>query len=186
MGAPAPSRRFIVDGRGVWLFDDLLDDTRPYVDALSQAPFTRTDFARPDTAGYRRWVMETRLDAPRRQPIWALGERTASAAAPKQRYVPYRAYTDIGRYGDMLVTHVDCLPGQGGLTAVWYLCESWDVEWGGETVFFDAADEIALAVPPRPGRLVIFDGAINHVARPPNRTCYHPRYMFAIKLQPAA
>lgn len=186
MGAPAPSRRFTIDGRGVWLFDGLLDDTRPYVGALSRAPFTRTEVARPDTAGYRHWATETRLDALQRQPIWALTERAVSAAAPEQRYVPYRAYTNVALYGDMLFTHVDCLPGQGDLTALWYLCESWDLEWGGETVFFDAADEIALAVRPRPGRLVIFDGAIKHVGRPPSRICYHPRYTFAIKLQPAA
>lgn len=54
---------------------------------------------------------------------------------------------------------------------------------GGETVFFDREDEIALAVQPKPGRLVVFDGAIRHVGRPPNRICYVPRYTFAIKLE---
>ena len=31
--------------------------------------------------------------------------------------------------------------------------------------------------------LVVFDGAIKHVGRPPNRICYHPRYTFAIKFE---
>ena len=39
---------------------------------------------------------------------------------------------------------------------------------------------------PKPGRLVVFDGAIKHVGRPPNRICYAPRFTFAIKLEPAA
>jgi len=89
-------------------------------------------------------------------------------------------------YGDMLFTHTDCLPDQHDLTALWYLCERWDLEWGGETMFYDAQDEIACAVRPQPGRLVIFDGAIKHVGRPPNRICYAPRYTFAIKFERVA
>jgi len=101
-------------------------------------------------------------------------------------YRPYRAYTNVASFGDMLFTHTDCLPGQHDLTALWYLCERWDVEWGGETMFYDAHDEVALAVVPRPGRLVIFDGAIKHAGRPPSRICHVPRYTFAIKFQRVA
>lgn len=185
MTLPAPSRSLTIDGRKLWLFDGLLPDSRPYVEALGKAPFTRTEVARPDTAGYRHWVTETRLEALARQPIWALTEQALAATLPGARYVPYRAYTNVALYGDMLFSHVDCLPQQGDLTALWYLCNEWDVEWGGETVFFDADDEIAAAVRPRPGRLVVFDGAIKHVGRPPSRICYYPRYTFAIKLQRA-
>ena len=83
----------------------------------------------------------------------------------------------------MLFTPTDCLPGPPDLTALAYVCDGWDIEWGGETLFFDAAQEIACAVTPRPGRLVIFDGGITHVGRPPNRICYQPRYTLAIKFQ---
>ena len=33
------------------------------------------------------------------------------------------------------------------------------------------------------GDLVIFDGAIKHAGRPPNRICYAPRYTMAIKFE---
>lgn len=180
----APSRAFEVDGRAVRVFDGLLAKPVEYVQALARAPFTRTEIARPDTAGHRHWVTETRIDALVRQPIFELTQRAVrSCCGAGVDYRPYRAYTNVASYGDMLFTHVDCLPHQHELTALWYLCEQWDLEWGGETVFYDADDEIAAAVTPRPGRLAVFDGAIKHVGRPPNRMCYAPRYTFAIKFE---
>lgn len=186
-GAPVrPVRTFSVDDRHVHVFDGLLPEAEAYETALARAPFTRTEVARPDTAGYRHWVTETRLDALSQQPVLARTlEAVASIAPAGVVFEPYRAYTNVATYGDMLFSHVDCLPGQVELTALWYLCGEWDVEWGGETMFFDAQDEVAAVVRPRPGRLVIFDGAIRHVGRPPNRICYRPRYTFAIKLQAA-
>lgn len=179
----APRRAVEIDGRHVYVFDGLLAGVGEYVQALSRAPFTRTEIARPDTAGYRHWVTETRLDLLARQPILALTSNAIGRVRPGEHYRPYRAYTNVAVYGDMLFSHVDCLPEQRELTALWYLCEEWDLEWGGETVFFDSQDEIACAVRPRPGRLVVFDGAIKHVGRPPNRLCYAPRYTFAIKFE---
>lgn len=40
-----------------------------------------------------------------------------------------------------------------------------------------------LAVSPRPARLLLFDGAIRHAGKPPNRNCPSARYTFAIKLR---
>lgn len=41
----------------------------------------------------------------------------------------------------MLFTHVDCAPELGDLTALRYMCERWDLEWGGETVLYDRQEE---------------------------------------------
>lgn len=173
-----------VDGQRVQVFDGLLPDVAAYVRALSTAAFTRTEVARPETAGYKHWVTEIALQALRQQPILHITTQAAAAfAGADDLYVPYRAYTNVASFGDMLFTHTDCLPGQHELTALWYVCTEWDIEWGGETLFFDAAGEVACAVRPRPGRLVIFDGAITHVGRPPNRICYQPRYTLAIKFE---
>jgi hypothetical protein len=67
---------------------------------------------------------------------------------------------------------------------LWFIAPDWNVEWGGETVFFDSVMDAQIAVSPRPGRLVLFDGSLTHVGRPPNRICYAPRYTLAFKLQP--
>lgn len=185
--ALTPSREYQVDGRPLRVFDGHLPGVGDYVRALSRAQFTRSEYARPETIDHKHWATEVKLDALRRQLIFEVTRRAVLAfSTPTHGYRPYRAYTNVATYGDMLFTHTDCLPDQHDLTALWYLCEQWDVEWGGETLFFDADDEVACAVQPRPGRLVIFDGAIKHAGRPPNRICYAPRYTFAIKFEPDA
>lgn len=182
--AAIPNRELQVDGRPIRVFDGLLPDVGEYVQGLSRAAFTRSEIARPDTAEYKHWAVAVKLDALVQQPIFKITERAVRTfAQPGVSYRPYRAYTNVASYGDMLFTHTDCLPEQHDLTALWYLCQSWDIEWGGETMFFDAQDDIACAVIPKPGRLVVFDGAIKHVGRPPNRICYAPRYTFAIKFE---
>ena len=74
--------------------------------------------------------------------------------------------------GDTLLTHVDALPQARELTALWFVCERWDTEWGGETLFYDDAGDAEIAVSPKPGRLLLFDGAIRHAGKPPNRNCH--------------
>jgi hypothetical protein len=185
--ALAATREMLIDGRPLRVFDGHLPNVGEYVQALSGAAFTRTEIARPETAEYKHWATEIKLEALVQQPIFEVTRRAAVAfAQPTFDYRPYRAYTNVASYGDMLFTHTDCLPDQHDLTALWYLCEQWDLEWGGETLFYDAQDEIACSIRPRPGRLVIFDGAIKHVGRPPNRICYAPRYTFAIKFERVA
>jgi hypothetical protein len=50
-------------------------------------------------------------------------------------------------------------------------------------LFYDAAGDAQIAVSPRPARLLLFDGAIRHAGKPPNRNCPVARYTFAIKLR---
>ncbi|SFK38791.1 2OG-Fe(II) oxygenase [Lysobacter sp. cf310] len=185
--AIAASRELLIDGRPLRVYDGLLSNVGDYVRSLARAPFTRTEVARPETNDYKHWATEVKLEALVQQPIFDLTRRAVLGFTGQgYGYKPYRAYTNVASFGDMLFTHTDCLPDQRDLTALWYLCEHWDLEWGGETMFYDAADEVACALTPRPGRLVIFDGAIKHAGRPPNRICYAPRYTFAIKFERVA
>ncbi|MEG3792696.1 2OG-Fe(II) oxygenase [Lysobacter sp. CCNWLW3] len=185
--AIAASRELTIDGRPLRVYDGLLPNVGEYVRGLARAPFTRTEVARPETNDYKHWATEVKLEALVQQPIFELTRRAVLGfTGHGYGYKPYRAYTNVAGFGDMLFTHTDCLPDQHDLTALWYLCEHWDLEWGGETMFYDAADEVACALTPRPGRLVIFDGAIKHAGRPPNRICYAPRYTFAIKFERVA
>ncbi len=184
---PCARFEYAVDGLPVRVYDGQLDGVAEYVAALARAAFTRTEVARPETAEYKHWATEVKLEALLRQPILAATLRAVRGfTGPGHAYRPYRAYTNVAAFGDMLFTHTDCQPGQHELTALWYLCDRWELEWGGETVFFDAQGEIAAAVRPQPGRLVVFDGAILHAGRPPSRICYVPRYTFAIKFERVA
>jgi len=186
-GALLPSREIEIDGRPLRVFDGCLANVAEYVHGLSRAAFTRSEYARPETIDHKHWATEIKLETLVKQPIFDATRRAVLAfTTPAYGYRPYRAYTNVASFGDMLFTHTDCLPGKHDLTALWYLCETWDLEWGGETLFYDAHDEVACAITPKPGRLVIFDGAIKHAGRPPNRICYAPRYTFAIKFERAS
>jgi SM-20-related protein len=106
-----------------------------------------------------------------------------AAVRPGDRFLPYRVYTNFASFGDTLLTHVDAVQGARELTALWYLCERWDTEWGGETLFYSDDGDAEIAISPRPARLLLFDGAIRHAGKPPNRNCPIGRYTFAIKLR---
>jgi len=182
-----PTRSGSVEDRDVFVFDDLISeaDLAQYVEALGRSPFTRTEVARTDTAEVRHWISELPLANVTQLPLWSLTEGAAAFARPGEQYRPSRAYTNYAAYGDMLYAHCDCTPEERELTALWFLSTQWEPEWGGETMFFDKSGDALFCVSPRPGRLVLFDGAIPHAGRPPSRICYAPRYTFAIKLTPA-
>ena len=185
--AVATTRGASIQGRDLVVHDGLLAATEiaRYHALLHQAPFTRTEFARPDTRAHRHWVSEMAVQALQRLPLWQATAHAVRALRPHETYRAYRAYTNHAAYGDVLPIHTDALPGARELTALWFVCERWDPDWGGETLFFDDGDDARHVVSPRPGRLVLFDGAIRHAGRPPNRNCYVPRYTLAIKLEVA-
>jgi SM-20-related protein len=184
----APSRIAQVDGRDVFVFDGLVpvEEAARYYAAITRATFTRTEHARPDSPDTRHWVCEMPLENLPRASLWEHTQRAVAAARPGERYEPYRVYTNFASFGDVLLTHFDALPGARELTALWYLCESWDTEWGGETLFYDGNQDAQIAVSPKPGRLLLFDGAIRHAGKPPNRNCPVGRYTFAVKLRATA
>ncbi|HET9472678.1 MAG TPA: 2OG-Fe(II) oxygenase [Steroidobacteraceae bacterium] len=179
-----PVRTVQVAGRDVFVFDDLVpvEESARYFQALSQASFTRNETARPDTE-FRHWVCEMPVENLPRISLWAATEHAVAQVRPAERYLPYRVYTNFASYGDTLLTHTDALPNLRELTALWFVCASWDTEWGGETLFYDDAGDAQVAVSPKPGRLLLFDGSIRHAGKAPNRNCFVARFTFAIKLR---
>lgn len=182
-----PTRAEKIDGRDVFVFDELVPpaESARYFAAISQAAFTRTESARADTTEFRHWVCEMPLENLPRTSLWQATAAAVVQVRPTQRFLPYRVYTNYASFGDTLLTHVDAASEIPELTALWYLCERWDREWGGETLFYDEAGDARIAVSPRPSRLLLFDGAIRHAGKAPNRNCPVARYTFAIKLRAA-
>ena len=180
-------KRFFVDNKIIQVIDGLLEPSQlaQYTDALDGAAFTRTEIATPATAKFRHFVSEMPIQLLLQLPLYplTLAALQALTGAP---YRAYRAYTNLALPGDVLFSHTDCLPDQSDFTALWYLCQHWDRDWAGETIFLDAADEVALATLPKPGRLVLFDGRIRHAGRPPSQIAAASRYTFAIKFERAS
>lgn len=63
-----------------------------------------------------------------------------------------------------------------------YCNPEWKIEWAGETVFFDDAGEIASAIIPKPGRVVIVRGDRKHVGRSVSRICPYDRRVLVFKI----
>ena len=125
---------------------------------------------------------ETRNNVPALRALWETVQKeiTKGSCGIERMYV--NAYT----YGDCPTVHQDD-SREGSFTVLYYANYEWNCDWSGETVFYnEAKDEIIRAVYPKPGRIVVFDGRIPHVAREPNRVCPVVRYTIAIKLYSAA
>jgi len=183
-----PSRAEKIDGRDIFVFDGLVsaEESAVYYRAITQAAFTRSEFASVATADLRHWACEMPLQNLPRASLWAATEQAIASVRPGENFRPYRAYTNFASFGDLLMTHVDAQPEQPPeLTALWYLCDRWDTDWGGETLFYTADGDARYAVAPKPARLVLFDGVIRHAGKPPNRNCPIGRYTLAIKVRVA-
>jgi SM-20-related protein len=180
------TRRYSLEGREVRVYDGLLqpNEIHGLVAALQNGGFTRTESARPETSAFRHWVLAISIEAATRLPVYQPTLAAAVDFAMQTTWRIGRCYCNHAAYGDMLFTHTDCAPDAGELTALWFIVPQWNVDWGGETLFFDSNMDAQVVVSPRPGRLVVFDGSLPHVGCPPNRICYAPRYTLAYKLQP--
>ena len=104
------------------------------------------------------------------------------AFLPGQRLT--RCYANGYPFGSEGGLHMDSnIPSH--CTVIYYPHQAWHPNFGGETLFFNAAgDEIIAAVYPRPNRLVVFSGTIPHVARPISRKCPDLRITLMFKTAP--
>lgn len=78
-----------------------------------------------------------------------------------------KCYASANPYGTVHQSHKDYdHDSNGGITVMYYLNKEWNLERGGETVFYDNYQEdIFKSIIPKPGRVLIFDGMIEHCAR---------------------
>lgn len=93
-----------------------------------------------------------------------------------------RCYANAHAYGSDGTLHTDST-AEHGYTAVYYPHKTWFPNWAGETVLFDADNDILAAIYPRPNRLAVFRGNIPHVARAVSRVCPALRITLMFKSQ---
>lgn len=175
----------IIEGHKVYVYDDIFSSE--YINSeyekLLSTKFARTEYASYETEGSKHWISEISTDECLSSVFWNVAGKILQDNIRNKKYRPYRAYTNYSSYGDVLYTHTDCVPGKNEYTLLCYICNEWDVEWGGETVFFNSKLDAKFIVTPKPGRLIIFDSAVRHVGKPPNRNCYNSRFTSVIKTE---
>ncbi|MHC2331096.1 hypothetical protein [Bradyrhizobium sp. USDA 4454] len=100
-----------------------------------------------------------------------------------QDHVLSRCYANALPYGTDGGVHIDSLT-PGDYTAVYYPHLTWHPDWGGETIIFNQdCSDILTAVYPKPNRLFVFPGFVNHVARGISKNCPHMRITLMFKTQ---
>jgi hypothetical protein len=153
---------------------------------LDKQAYRQSEYDGKETAHIKQWALNLPPDA-----MSGLGfiQRVEGAVrehfAVKDAMTPSRFYCNALTYGDMTFPHRDCAPGGGLITALLYANHVWKPQWGGETLFYDDAEDPLYSIMPKPGRLALFNGDVIHKAGTPSRECYDRRLTFAMKFQPA-
>lgn len=101
---------------------------------------------------------------------------------PQDRFKGERVYMNLGIHSDEHRSHVDQFNVGFGKTVLVYINKKWDVDWGGETAFYDdKREELLYMSQIVPGRILIFDGSIPHSAKPQHFHAQPYRFTLAIK-----
>jgi Rps23 Pro-64 3,4-dihydroxylase Tpa1-like proline 4-hydroxylase len=177
----APTQEVAIDGRKVFVFDDVFTDS--FVESFGLFMLRQDYRPRPSFDN----ELSAALDANFIQSLPALPE---VADALVDRYHPEmtpapgnqqfsHGYAAAMRFGDSSIVHQD-IPCPDCVTLLYYGNLQWTGRWGGETIFYDDDLLAAAAVSPRPGRIVLFNAAVYHRAGVPMRICPTFRYTFSM------
>lgn len=97
-------------------------------------------------------------------------------------YEIYRAYINLGLVSDFQEIHVDNYQKNIGKTLLIYCNRVWEDNWGGETYFYsDDTKSIEHVSKFEPGKAVLFDSSIPHMANIQHNFCNNYRFTLAIK-----
>lgn len=97
-------------------------------------------------------------------------------------YVPVRVYANAYSYGMDGYFHTDSHRA-GDITAIIYICDSWNPDWGGETCCFDEKNTY-WAILPAPNRLLLLPSDMKHAARAVSRKFTGIRSVLVFKARP--
>jgi hypothetical protein len=101
---------------------------------------------------------------------------------PGEALQDLRADVSCAAYGDDYHAQRDSPEDSKNVTVLYYANLTWERDWGGETIFYNDDNDAAMAVSPRPGRVVVSRSAILRRATVPARSCYEERYTIVYQL----
>lgn len=172
---------YLVGGLPIWVIDDLLDNSQHdymlsyCIDSL-YSPKHSSDYRLP----YRDQRLVSRLTSQQVQDLFlteVLQEVCKAINEPPIEIL--EAYINIYTPDSTCLAHIDS-PSKG-LTFLYYPNTLWDINWGGETIFFDNNKEAVFTSIYKPNRLVVFDPRIMHLAKTPSILSESFRYTIAYK-----
>jgi SM-20-related protein len=92
-----------------------------------------------------------------------------------------RCWLNLSTHLTKLHFHTDRNKKENGRTLLFYVHNTWDAEWGGETMFTDDIGDCEIAVSCKPNRVIIFDSHIPHKAAPLTVDSLPYRFTFAVQ-----
>jgi len=118
---------------------------------------------------YRHWAKYPAFKGTYRA-IWDFVEPDLHIRGLRPDKVIVNAYN----HGDSSWLHKDSEESKHW-TLIVYMNDSWDMNWGGETILVGDGGDIIHSVFPFPGRALLFDGRILHGPRSVSREAPFPR-----------
>lgn len=176
-------RKVQISGRDLFLCDGMIDagmQTQLGI-AVKGLHYIRKEKSRPDVPALAA-AADIDPAVVTGDPFFQRLKAVAGQMFPGETLSDLRAYVNSAVYGDSYFAHRDCPETSLNVTVLYYANLIWQTDWGGETIFYDDNEDAALAVSPKPGRLVVARGAILHRANVPTRSCYEERLTVAYKL----
>jgi SM-20-related protein len=172
-----------VSGREIFICDSAIEPASvAHIGQVVKAlHYVRREKSRPGVPGLAA-VAEIPLPTVPGDPFLQTLRRITEQLLPQERFTDQRAYVNSSVFGDGYYCHRDCSADERHVTALYYANTEWQPDWGGETIYFNDAQDAELVVSPKPGRLVIARGAILHRGGVPARICHEERYTLAYKL----
>ncbi len=173
----------MISGRELFLCDGFVDPTfvTKIATIVKTLHYQRKEKSRPDLPALAASA-DIADAALRVDPFFLRLRQVAEQMFPGEVLRDQRAYVNSSVFGDMYYAHRDCSAHRKHVTILYYVNLNWQIDWGGETIFYDDDNEAQLVVMPRPGRMVISRGAILHRGTVPTRACHEERYTIAYKL----
>ncbi len=170
-------------GRRVLVFDDVIEKAAlgMLYEYFRMLPFVLMNSDRADTTHVKNFIHTYE------KKVWKSNQiirRVTSLAFDRMRDFSIlpgemrRAFVNLNLHDDIQFIHDD---GEVW-TVVLFTNAEWREDWGGELLFYDRHPQGgALAIAPKPGRMVIFDGVIPHRGGVPSKICREPRVTFVTK-----
>lgn len=109
-------------------------------------------------------------------------EEVLNKYIPSNEYFLHEAYCNLGLVSDYQEPHVDNYDRSGSITLLIYCNRTWENNWGGETFFYsDDGKKVVYTSKNTPGRAIIFDGSIPHMAGAQSSFADQYRFTIAVK-----
>lgn len=162
---------------------------------LASFPFTASDYDSEDTKN----ILHFKCELPAEELLGKPGEHPlnfpmlsivacVTFELIRQFYTDYenirpgRIHVNCIPHGDFLTNHIDGERDRS-LTGLYFANVQWVSHWGGELILCDQHGESLYALDPKPGRVVLFPGAILHRGNAPSRLCFVNRLSIGHKFR---